>query len=950
MKNIFPPMPGIMAVKGARGSRSSAPPPLRTCACGNIGDDKSGLCSGCAFKGSALKAPTTSEMENNPATVCGLGDPAQPPPEPTIAITSGLNSSDRSFTNVALSKVKSYLATHKECYERTMPTQEEPTRFLNRAYVDLDGEMPSETTEKQFQEKNSQVLSALKEFCVKNDCALMEASKYKCVDDKGDTSNVLSYRITWKNLCGKKAWIRTFVEFEVVKMLNEVLGQIIPTKGILKKTAKHKEELKKGAHLIIDFSVYNDGQRKMRMAGQSKPVQNRPNKIVIGSDTDQLITFIPPDCPLLPEPVSIFKLDAPKENIIINQPEEEDDVDMAITITTGDPSEDAVNNKQLILDVLENIGQFHWDYYPDWIRIGFVLFNEGFSFNEFLELSKKSKHYKESTSPAWIKQKWKGFRRSNMNQALLWKWLGEDDPDSYLELMKDRKDFWVLVKNANHAETARFFYNLKPDAYTHSEKLGWFQLMPNNIWKHYDQKPSGLLSDIWASFKKIIHEHQNQIDLTERDEEKAKFQMARWKALKSFAGAIGNKTFCDGVIAFLPSMYNDDELHTKMDENRHLFAFTDMVYDLDKDEVRFIRPEDYICLNTGYAYPAGNHNQQARDELVEMLRSIFETQEEIDANDGLGERTFYMLRTIALCLHGQRKYEKFYIWTGSGGNGKGLLSEIVKRTFGDYYHPIPHSCLTKVQDKKDAPNPPIAKSKGKRFVQASEPEADDKLQVGVVKELSGGDEITARDMYRSTITFRPQFGLFIQTNAIPKMNRADGGAQRRIEVLNFPFNFKEDPTEPHHKAINVSLKDKISKDNDWRDAFFHILIECFKHTKANGLVAPDWVKEASQEYMDENNPVKGWLETNYHTNKDAQDRRFQIESSRLRAQYEEMTNHKISPDKFKTSMMLCGVMIKKESHAFKTSRYNEMLEAYSEVECGAGRYWCGMLSKKHPPP
>jgi P4 family phage/plasmid primase-like protien len=884
-----------------------------------------------------------------PAVVCGLSDPAQPISEPSIAITSGLNASDRSFTNVPLSKVKAYLASHKECYERTMPTQEEPSRFFNRVYVDIDGELPVETSEEVFNKKHSEVLTALTEFCKKHDCSLMEASKWKCVNDKGETNNTLSYRITYKNLCGKKAWIKYFVESEVVKELNTLVGHIVPVKGVLSKnSAKVKAELASGSNLIIDLAVYNDGQRKMRMEGQSKPVQKRPNKIVLGSSIDCLITYIPPDCKVLPEPINIFKLDLGSAPTIIKE-EENEDVDMSITITTGDPSEDDTNAKQLVADVLENLDQKRWDYYPDWIRIGFICYNEGFTFDEFCDLSKKSKHWRDDSSPQWVKSKWKQFRKSNLTQALLWKWLSEDNIDAYTELSANRRDFWILVKNANHAETARFFYNLKPDAYIFSEKLGWFQLLSNNIWKHYDQKPSGLLSDIWSSFKKIIHEHQSMIDLTERDEEKAKFQMARWKAIKSFASAIGNKTFCDGVIAFLPAMYNDDELHKKMDESRHLFAFTDAVYDLDADVVRPIKPEDWICLNTGYEFPH-ERSSEARDELVETIRSVFETQEDIEANDGLGDRTFYMLRTIALCLHGTRKYEKFYIWTGSGGNGKGLMSEIVKRTFGDYYHPIPHSCITKAQDKKDAPNPPIAKAKGKRFVQASEPEADDKLQVGVVKELSGGDEITARDMYRSTITFLPQFGLFIQTNTIPKMNRADGGAQRRIEVFPFQFNFKEEPTEPHHKLINVGLKDKICHSNLWRNEFFWLLLDCFKHTKANGLVAPDWVKEASQEYMDENNPVKGWLETTFHTTKDAQDRRFQIESSRLRAMYEESTNHKISPDKFKTSMMLCGVQIKKESHPFKTSRYDGLLECYKEAECGAGRYWCGLLKKDIPPP
>ena len=155
----------------------------------------------------------------------------------------------------------------------------------------------------------------------------------------------------------------------------------------------------------------------MRMAGQTKPVQNRPNKIVIGSVLDQLITYIPPDCKALPEPINIFKLDMAPPTVV--KEEDDDDVDMAITITTGDPSEDATDAKQLVADVLENLDQARWDYYPDWIRIGFICYNEGFSFDEFCEFSKKSKHWSDATSPSWIRAKWKQFRKSNLTQALL---------------------------------------------------------------------------------------------------------------------------------------------------------------------------------------------------------------------------------------------------------------------------------------------------------------------------------------------------------------------------------------------------------------------------------------------------------------------------------------------------------------------------------------------------
>jgi len=875
------------------------------------------------------------------ANVCGMDDPGRPASEPTISITFGLNVSDRNYEKVPLSKLSDFLKAHKQCYERTQPTEDEPTRVLNRLYIDLDGELPFDTLEADFDKKNAEVIKTLKAFCEAKGFAMMEASKWKCADDKGNVSNKLSYRLNHPKQCGKKADIKFLVEHTLGKELKSILSDIIPVQLVLKKKAKDNFD----GQLIIDLSVYNDGQRKMRMLGQSKPLQNRPNKLVCGSEMDVLITYVPEDCERLPEPVPIFEPvveKKPRNSVVESISVAEEDGDE--TQTTGDPTDDEMASKQLVADVVENLSDERFDYYPDWIQMAFILFNEGFTLNELIEASKRSKHFKEASSPQWIAEKWKHFRRSNLTQERLWKWLSEDNIDAFNELSVNRRDFWTLVKNHNHAETARYFYNLKPDAYAHNEKLGWFQIQPSNIWKHYDRTPSGLLADIWLTFRKVIKQYEGLINLKTTDVVEAKVMKARFKNLSAFASHIGNKSFCDGVMAFLPSMYNDDELDKKMDEKRNLFAFTDAVYDLDKMEVRPIRPDDYICLNTGYAFPKTRHIG-AQGELGACIRTLFETEEEIKSSDCFGDLTCYILKTIATCLHGTKKFEQFYVWTGNGGNGKGLLSELIKRAFGDYYHSIPHSCLTKVQDKKDAPNPPIAKAKGKRFVQASEPEAEDKLQAGIVKEYSGGDEITARDMYCSTITYRPQFGLFLQTNAIPKFNRADGGVQRRVRVSEFPFKFVSEPSDPTHKKINEDLKDKIIKSPEWRDEMFWMLLEAYKEIGLMGLDIPECVKNASQEYMDENNPVKEWLNQNYHINKDAEDRRYCISSTELRNEFQQATNHNISPDKFKMCMLLCGVKQKKESHPFEAKKYDIHSKEWVQHHYGAGKYWCGLMLK-----
>jgi phage/plasmid-associated DNA primase len=257
---------------------------------------------------------------------------------------------------------------------------------------------------------------------------------------------------------------------------------------------------------------------------------------------------------------------------------------------------------------------------------------------------------------------------------------------------------------------------------------------------------------------------------------------------------------------------------------------------------------------------------------------------------------------------------------------------------GQYYHPIPHTIITKTTDKKDSACPPLAKAKGRRFIQFSEPESEDKFQVGAIKELTGGDEITARDLYKTTIIYKPQWSLYGQTNNIPKLNRADGGAGRRIRVIPFIYSFVSDPTEPHHKAINVELKDKIVKNEGWRDEFIWLLIEAYTRVKQGGLTEPSSVLEASKEYMEDNNPVGAWLRNTYTIGLDPNDNRYWVSASDMLEKYKTDMNHPISAERFKGGMILCDVEQKKVSHDFKIRIGDGTFEETRK----AGRYWVGV--------
>jgi P4 family phage/plasmid primase-like protien len=491
-------------------------------------------------------------------------------------------------------------------------------------------------------------------------------------------------------------------------------------------------------------------------------------------------------------------------------------------------------------------------------------------------------------------------------------------------------NFWNLVKCYNHAEVAKHFYNLKPDAYLYNEDINWFQLMPSCAWKHYDKSPSGLLTDIWMTMKVEYLEFQKQL-ATKAQTDGIKEMV---NLVARFAKDIGNKHFLEGVAGMLHSFYNDDDLPKKMDESRNLFAFADKVVDLDgaKPNARSIKPSDYICLHTGYKFPEKS-NPTVRAEIRKVLMSIWENEEMVD----------YVLRVISVNIHGKKRFEEFYVWTGRGGNGKGLLTEIIKRSFGDYYHSIPHSCITKPNDRRDAPNPNIALAKGKRFVQAQEPEAEDKLQVGVIKEYTGNDEISARILNANPVKQVPQWGLFLQCNSIPKLNKPDGGAKRRMRIIRFPFQFVEKPRESHERLGNIDLKDKIAKSNEWRDEFILMLLEHYT-TVGSSLKTPECVLKETEDYFADNDPLREWLGSHYDTKLDVLQKKFWLPAKDLLAHFAEVypEQKSMTPATFKGLMEMNGVSQERKSNNFKCEIHNHDDDSWEMGERKAGSYYLGI--------
>jgi phage/plasmid-associated DNA primase len=140
-----------------------------------------------------------------------------------------------------------------------------------------------------------------------------------------------------------------------------------------------------------------------------------------------------------------------------------------------------------------------------------------------------------------------------------------------------------------------------------------------------------------------------------------------------------------------------------------------------------VKREDYITQTTGYKYDASSAT--AKRQIKDLMEVIFADEE---------DRLCY-ISILRTCMIGI-PLEKFILANGAGGNGKGLINELLQKMLGpEYFY---KASITTIVDKmKDGPNPAVANMHKKRCVLTAEPRDDDRLNLGTIKQLTGGNDI-----------------------------------------------------------------------------------------------------------------------------------------------------------------------------------------------------------------
>ncbi len=180
---------------------------------------------------------------------------------------------------------------------------------------------------------------------------------------------------------------------------------------------------------------------------------------------------------------------------------------------------------------------------------------------------------------------------------------------------------------------------------------------------------------------------------------------------------------------------------------------------------------------------------------------------------------------------------------GDGANGKSVYMETLCRLLGEVAVTLPATSLIGESGSSGSASPDLARLLGRRMLRVKElPEGED-LKENLVKELTGGETITARDLFAGYMDFDPIFVVIMSGNGYPKISGNDDGIWRRMAVVHWPVKVPE--------AERREFEDMLAYFREEYSGILNWLIEGVKIYLKEGLVIPDAVRSATQEYRDD---------------------------------------------------------------------------------------------------
>lgn len=447
------------------------------------------------------------------------------------------------------------------------------------------------------------------------------------------------------------------------------------------------------------------------------------------------------------------------------------------------------------------------------------------------------------------------------NRSIIY-WCKRDAEDKYREIHKATVDYYIFEsisserdkkdRSATEYDISRTLYHMYKDEFVCVS-------IKNNCWYEYKtqrwfENDSGnslrlkISGELHSAYLKCIMSKVNYlhtIDQTDPAYEVSQYQLNK---LCDIANYLKKTQWKNNIMKEARELFFDGDFMNKLDQNPYLLCFNNCIIDFKEKVSRKGRPDDYIskCTNIDYVKLDEVKHYDTICDIKEFFKQLFPDE----------ELCRYMWEHLASCCVGTNENQTFNIYTGSGRNGKSKLAELMTKALGEYKATVPITLITQKRNSIGSTSSEIVQLKGARYAVMQEPSKGDKINEGIMKEITGGDPIQGRALFKDTITFVPEFKLVVCTNTLFDIKSNDDGTWRRIRVCDFVSKFLEKPYEdedkfpkssfPHQFKIDTTIEQKFV---EWAPILMSMFVK-ISYEKQGKVTDCDIVMRSSDKYRE----------------------------------------------------------------------------------------------------
>lgn len=217
---------------------------------------------------------------------------------------------------------------------------------------------------------------------------------------------------------------------------------------------------------------------------------------------------------------------------------------------------------------------------------------------------------------------------------------------------------------------------------------------------------------------------------------------------------------------------------------------------------------------------------------------------------GDDELAGYLQRVVGYAISGFTSEQCLFFLYGPGANGKSTLLNVLGDVLGEGYCRVTPAETIMARPGAGPANVELARLPRARVVVTNEIEEGAWLAESLVKQITGGDKLVARQLYKDYFEFKPQFKLFVAGNHKPVIRSDDHGIWRRIHLVPFLTTIPMEDRDP-------KLAEKLCKEGP---GILNWAVAGFASWRQLGLAPPRAVTEAVDEYKQEMDLFGQWLE------------------------------------------------------------------------------------------